>query len=151
MSTKNKTALVTGGSRGLGRDMVLNLAKDGCNIIFTYHSNKTEADKVVAEIQNMGQKATAYQLDVSNLKTFDSFVTKVTDDLKQQEGTSCFDYLVNNAGTGLYKTINETTEEEFDVMLNIHFKGVYFLTQKFLPFLNDGGGIVNISSGLTRI
>ena len=151
MSAKNKIAIVTGGSRGLGRDMVINLAKSGNNVIFTYNSNKDEADKVVAEVLSTGQKAIAYQLDVSNTKGFDSFVTQVSTHLKEHEGSSNFDFLINNAGTGLYGSVTDTTEEAFDAMMNVHFKGVYFLTQKLLPLLNDGGRIVNISSGLTRV
>jgi len=151
MSTQSKIALVTGGSRGLGRDMVINLAKSGNNIIFTYNSNKTEADKVVSEVLAMGQKAIAYQLDVSNVKNFDAFTDQVGQHLQDHEGSPNFDFLVNNAGAGVYGSVTETTEEAFDTMMNIHFKGVYFLTQKLLPLLNDGGRIINISSGLTRV
>ncbi len=151
MSVKSKIAIVTGGSRGLGRDMVINLAKNGNNIILTYNSNKDEADKVVAEVTAMGQKAIAYQLDVSVMKNLDTFVAQVSQHLQEHEGASNFDFLINNAGIGLYGSVTETTEETFDTLMNIHFKGVYFLTQKLLPLLNDGGRIVNISSGLTRI
>jgi NAD(P)-dependent dehydrogenase (short-subunit alcohol dehydrogenase family) len=151
MSTKSKIAVVTGGSRGLGRDMVLNLAKKGNNVIFTYHSNKVEADKLVLEVLSLGQKAIAYQLDTSNVNNFDIFIQKVTQHLQEHEGSPNFDFLINNAGTGIYGSVSETTEEAFDTMMNIHFKGVYFLTQKLLPFLNDGGRIVNVSSGLTRV
>lgn len=151
MSTKSKIALVTGGSRGLGRDMVLNLAKKGNNIIFTYHSNKVEADKVVTEVIALGQKAIAYQLDTSKINTFDAFIQQVNQHLQEHEGSPNFDFLINNAGTGIYGSIFETTEEAFDTMMNIHFKGVYFLTQKLLPYLNNGGRIINISSGLTRV
>ena len=147
---KSKIALVTGGSRGLGKDMAVKLAKKGLNIVLTYHSQKEEAQEVVETIQALGQKAFAIQLDVSKTATFDAFITKLTTHLYEKEGSKNIDYLINNAGTGLYKTITDTTEEDFDDMLNIHFKGVYFLTQKMLPYLNDGGGIVNISSGLAR-
>jgi NAD(P)-dependent dehydrogenase (short-subunit alcohol dehydrogenase family) len=150
MHTKSKIALVTGGSRGLGKDMVLKLAQKGHDIIFTYHSNKVEADKVLAEVRAMGRQAEAFQLDVSNLASFDAFVDKVTAHLQQNQGSANIDFLVNNAGSGLNNTIAATTEEQFDAMLNVHFKGVYFFTQKWLPFLNDGGRIINISSGLTR-
>jgi NAD(P)-dependent dehydrogenase (short-subunit alcohol dehydrogenase family) len=151
MSAKSKTAIVTGGSRGLGRDMVLNLAKKGANIIFTYNSNQAEANKVVSEVAAIGQKAIAYQLDVSKMSSIDAFVRQATAYLQEHEGAPNFDYLVNNAGTGVFGSVLETTEEAFDTMMNIHFKGVYFLTQKLLPFMNDGGGIVNISTGLTRV
>jgi len=151
MSTKNKIAIVTGGSRGLGRDMVINLAKNGNNIIFTYHSNRPEADKVVSEVSALGQKAIAFQLDMGNIKTFDTFVERIGAYLKEYVGSPKFDFLINNAGIGLYGSVNETTEAVFDSLMNIHFKGVYFLTQKLLPLINDGGRIVNVSSGLTRV
>jgi NAD(P)-dependent dehydrogenase (short-subunit alcohol dehydrogenase family) len=151
MSPQSKIAIVTGGSRGLGKDMVINLARNGNNIIFTYHSNKTEADKVVAEVLSIGQKAIAYQLDVSNIKTFENFVDQVSRHLIQHEDSPNFDFLINNAGAGVYGSVTETTEEAFDAMMNVHFKGVYFLTQKLLPLLNDGGRIINVSSGLTRV
>lgn len=150
MRTENKIALVTGGSRGLGKNMALSLAKKGVDIILTYNSNKEEADKVVAEILSLGQNAIAFQLDAGNVKSFDVFLKEVTDHLIEKTGKPNFDYLVNNAGTALYAPFAETTEEQFDNAVNIHYKGVFFLTQKALPFLNDGGSIVNISSGLTR-
>ncbi|OYU79904.1 MAG: short-chain dehydrogenase [Flavobacterium sp. BFFFF1] len=151
MSTKSTIALVTGGSRGLGRDMVINLARNGNNIIFTYHSNKVEADKVVAEVLAMGQKAIAYPLDMGSTKGFDGFVAQVSQHLQEHEGSPHFDFLINNAGAGVYGSVAETTEDAFDSMMNIHLKGVYFLTQKLLPLIKDGGRIVNISSGLTRV
>lgn len=151
MSTKSKIALVTGGSRGLGRDMAINLAKKGNNIIFTYHSNKKAADKVIEEILSLGQKAIAYQLDTGNVKSFDAFVEKVTQHLQENEGSPSIDFLVNNAGLGHYGSVTDTSEEIFDTLMNVHFKGVYFLTQKLLPFINNGGRIINISSGLTRV
>ncbi|MGV0996689.1 SDR family NAD(P)-dependent oxidoreductase [Empedobacter falsenii] len=150
MSTENKIALVTGGSRGLGKNMALSLAKKGVDVVLTYNSNKEEADKVVAEIQNLGQNAAAFQLDAGNVKSFDAFLKEVTHHLTEKKGKPNFDYLVNNAGTALYAPFAETTEEQFDNAVNIHYKGVFFLTQKALPFLNDGGRIVNISTGLAR-
>ncbi|HEV8512168.1 MAG TPA: SDR family oxidoreductase [Cyclobacteriaceae bacterium] len=150
MSTKNKIALVTGGSRGLGKNMALALAKNGNGIVITYNTNKQEADKVVAEIQSLGQKAVAFQLNAGNIKSFDAFVKQVTSHLKEHTGNTNFDFLINNAGNALYAPFAETTEEQFDEVLNVHYKGVYFLTQKALPFLNDGGRIINISSGLAR-
>ncbi|GAB4248381.1 MAG: SDR family oxidoreductase [Ekhidna sp.] len=148
--TKKKIALITGGSRGLGRDMAINIAKKGLDVIITYRNNKEAAAEVLVEIEKNGGKCHALQLDTSNIKGFDQFFKQLSTMLKSNFDSSCFDYLVNNAGTGLYGTVTETTEEQFDDMLNIHFKGVYFLTQKALPLLNDGGGIVNISSGLAR-
>jgi NAD(P)-dependent dehydrogenase (short-subunit alcohol dehydrogenase family) len=147
---KTKTALVTGGSRGLGKNMALNIAKKGIDVVLTYNSNKQEADKVVAEIESLGQSANAFQLDAGNIKSFDNFLKNVTEHLKEQTGSSNFDFLINNAGTALHASFAETTEEQFDTALNIHYKGVFFLTQKALPYLNDGGRIINISSGLAR-
>lgn len=146
----NKIALVTGGSRGLGKDMALSLAKKGIDVVFTYHSNKEEADKVAAEIESLGQKAYVFQLDAGEIKSFDDFFKQVTERLKTETGSANFDFLINNAGTALYAPFAETTEEQFDAALNIHYKGVFFLTQKALPFINDGGRIINISSGLAR-
>jgi len=151
MSTKNKIAVVTGGSRGLGKNMALALAKKGIDVVLTYNSNKEAADKVVTEIQSFGQKAVAFQLDTSNINLFDNFIQQVAEHLQAQTGSPKFDFLINNAGTGLYALATDTTEEQLDSIFNIHYKGVFFLTQKALPFMNDGGGIVNISSGLTRI
>ncbi|MEO3402984.1 SDR family oxidoreductase [Mucilaginibacter sp. CAU 1740] len=151
METKNKIALVTGGSRGLGKDMALQLAKKGLNVVITYNSQQGEANKVVSEIQQSGQKAAALQLNVGDLKSFAAFSDQLKDTLQNTFGTDHFDYLVNNAGIGGYTPIADVTEETFDELLNIHFKGVYFLTQKMLPILNNDGGIVNISSGLTRV
>jgi len=150
MDTRNKIALVTGGSRGIGRDAAISLAKKGLDVIITYLSNEQEAENVAAEIESLGQKAKFFQLDTSKIETFDSFFSQLTEYLKGETQKGKFDFLVNNAGTALYGRIEEITEEQFDAALNIHFKGVFFLTQKALNFINDGGGIVNISSGLTR-
>lgn len=149
-ATTNKTALVTGGSRGLGRNMAIAIAKKGIDVLLTYNSNQQEADKVVAEIQALGCKAAAFQLDAGNIASFDGFFQEVTAYLQQETGSTNFDFLINNAGTALYAAFAETTEEAFDTVFNIHFKGVYFLTQRALPFLNDRGRIINISSGLAR-
>jgi NAD(P)-dependent dehydrogenase (short-subunit alcohol dehydrogenase family) len=146
-----KIALVTGSSRGLGKSSAINLAKKGVDTIVTYHSNGEEAKKVVAEIEQLGAKAVALQLDSSDTKTFDSFAGQVRQALNDTWQTDRFDFLVNNAGTGVYATFAETTEEDFDHLMNIHVKGVFFLTQKLLPLINDGGRIVNISTGLTRM
>lgn len=149
-TTKSKIALVTGGSRGLGKNMAISLAKKGVDIVLTYNSNKQKADEVVAEIQSLGQKAIAFQLDTGNVKAFDEFFRQVTEHLEEHTGSPNFDFLINNAGTALYAQFAETTEEQFDGVMNIHYKGVFFLTQKALPFINDGGRIINISSGLAR-
>ncbi len=149
-STRNKIALVTGGSRGLGKDMALSLAKKGIDVILTYNSKKDEALAVVKEIEQAGKKAAALQLNTGDVKSFDAFFKQVTIVLKDHFNTDKFDFLVNNAGTGLYASFAETPEDQFDNLLNIQFKGVFFLTQKALVLLADGGGIVNISSGLAR-
>ncbi len=151
MVTKTKIALVTGSSRGLGKSMALALAEQGVNIIITYNSNKGAADEVVSEIQSLGQQAKAYQLDTSDVSTFDGFIKKVTGDLMEQYGSASFDYLINNAGTSLNARAIDTTESQFDEAVNIDYKGVFFLTQKALPFINDGGAIVNVSSSLARV
>jgi NAD(P)-dependent dehydrogenase (short-subunit alcohol dehydrogenase family) len=149
MST-NKIALVTGGSRGLGKNMALSLAKKGINVILTYNSKKDEALAVVAEIEKGGQKAAALQLSAGDTKTFDAFFAQVKTVLEDTFGADKFDFLINNAGIGIHASFTETTEEQFDELMNIHFKGVFFLTQKALPLINDGGRIVNLSSGLAR-
>jgi NAD(P)-dependent dehydrogenase (short-subunit alcohol dehydrogenase family) len=151
METRNKIALITGGSRGLGKNMALAIAKKGIDVVITYNSNKAAADEVVAQIRNSGRKAEAFQLDTSKIQSFDPFVKDLTEYARRETGTPNIDFLINNAGTALYAPITDTTEEQMDAIFDIHYKGVFFLTQKLLPFLNDHGGIVNISSGLTRI
>lgn len=150
MNSAKKIALVTGGSRGLGKNMAIAIAKKGIDVVLTYNSNKAEADKVVAEIEALGQKAAAFQLDAGNVKSFDAFLSNVTTHLNEKNGSGKFDFLINNAGTALHALFAETTEEQFDAAMNIHYKGVFFLTQKALPLMNDGGRIINISSGLAR-
>lgn len=145
-----KIAIVTGSSRGLGKNTALRLASKGVDVIITYHSQAAEAEKVVAEIEAAGVKAAALQLDVSQSKTFAQFAADVKALLQSKWQRDSFDYLVNNAGTGINTPFLETSEEQFDSMVNIHLKGVYFLTQKLAGLLANGGSIVNISSGLTR-
>ena len=145
----DKIAIVTGGSRGLGRSTVLSLARRGFGSIFTYHANRAEAEKVVGLVAEAGRKAVALQLDTGDVRAFDPFVQRVRQALAEL-GSDRFDYLVNNAGTSLHKAFDQTTEEELDRIYNVHFKGVFFLTQKLLPHLKNGGRIVNISSGLAR-
>jgi len=146
----NKIALLTGGSRGLGKNMAIHLAKKGIDVILTYNSNREEADKVVSQLQSLGRKATAFQFDAGCIRSFDTFIEQIKQYLKEETGQHNFDFLINNAGTALYAPFMETTEEQFDTAYNIHYKGVFFLTQKALPYLNDGGRIINISSGLAR-
>ncbi|TDX01438.1 SDR family NAD(P)-dependent oxidoreductase [Dinghuibacter silviterrae] len=147
----NKIALVTGGSRGLGKDMALKLAAKGLDVIVTYNNRAEDAQNVVTQIEAAGRKAAALQLNTGELQSFDGFVERLKSVLTNHFKTGHFDFLVNNAGQGGYSPINAVTEAFFDDLLNVHFKGVYFLTQKLLPLMNDGGGIVNVSSGLTRV
>ena len=149
--SKTKIAIVTGGSRGIGRNIVLSLAKRGVDSIFTFNSNQTEAEKVVGLVTEAGQKAIALQLDTGNVGAFDTFVQSVQSTLKSL-GATHFDYLVNNAGNNHHNMpFEQATEEELDSIYNVHFKGVFFLTQKLLPLINDGGRIVNLSTARTRI
>jgi NAD(P)-dependent dehydrogenase (short-subunit alcohol dehydrogenase family) len=150
MNASTPIALVTGGSRGLGRNMALKLAQKGNDVILTYRSNRAEADTIVAEIEKLGRTAVALQLDTGVSKSFDGFVQQVRDALAKKWQRERFDYLVNNAGIAGHATFAETTEALFDELVNVHFKGVFFLTQKLLPLIADGGRIVNISTGLAR-
>jgi NAD(P)-dependent dehydrogenase (short-subunit alcohol dehydrogenase family) len=143
-------ALITGGSRGLGRNMAHHLAAKGVDIVFTYHSNREQADSLVAELNQVNRKAVALQLDTGKVSTFAAFAEQVHRALRETWNAERFDFLVNNAGTGLYVPFMETTEAQLDEMVNIHFKGVFFLTQTLLPMMNDGGAILNLSSGLAR-
>jgi len=147
---KTKIALVTGASRGLGKNTALTLARKGVDVIVTYHNSEEDAQNVVSAIADLGAQAVALQLDTSNTKTFDGFAEQVKQSLQEKWQTEHFDFLVNNAGVGVYASFADTTEDDFDRLTNIHVKGVFFLTQKLLPLINDGGRIVNISSGLAR-
>lgn len=150
MTINTKIALVTGGSRGLGKNMAIAIAKKGIDVILTYNSKKQEADLVVKEIQDLGQKAIAVQLNVADSTTFNSFFEEVSSALKNTFQTEKFDFLINNAGIGIHNSFIGTTEAEFDQLTNIQLKGPFFLTQKALNVMNDGGGIINISTGLAR-
>jgi NAD(P)-dependent dehydrogenase (short-subunit alcohol dehydrogenase family) len=146
----NKIALVTGASRGLGRDMALSLASKGSDIVLTYSTSETEAMAVAEEMKAMGRKAAVLQLDMSKMNAIDPFIAALTACLTEMSGQAKFDYLINNAGIGATIPIADVTEEIFDKFLNIHFKGVYFLTQKCLPMINDNGSVIFISSGSVR-
>jgi NAD(P)-dependent dehydrogenase (short-subunit alcohol dehydrogenase family) len=146
-----KIALITGASRGLGRTTALNVARKGGDVIITYQSREEDARAVVAEIVAMGRQAIALQLDVSDVSTFKLFAEHLRTALRKTWQHDTFDHLVNNAGHGDMAPIAETTEAQFDKLVNVHFKGVFFLTQALLPLIADGGRIVNLSSGLTRI
>jgi NAD(P)-dependent dehydrogenase (short-subunit alcohol dehydrogenase family) len=148
--TTKKIAIVTGGSRGIGRSTVESLAKRGVNTIFTFHTHGTDAEAVVGAVNDAGSEAVALQLDAGNIASFDAFVESVKDALSNL-GATRFDFLVNNAGNNHHNMpFEKATEEEFDSVLSVHFKGVFFLTQKLLPLINDGGRIVNISTARTR-
>lgn len=144
-------SIITGGSRGLGRNTALSIARAGGNVVITYQSRADAAQEVVAEIEAMGRKAVALQLDVGNVSSFPAFVQSLRSALASTFGRETFDHLINNAGHGDMALITEATEASFDTLINVHFKGVFFLTQALLPLMVDGGRIVNFSSGLTRI
>jgi NAD(P)-dependent dehydrogenase (short-subunit alcohol dehydrogenase family) len=148
-TTRGGVAIVTGGSRGLGKNMVQSIAGRGTDVIFTYQSNKAAADGLVAEGEGMGRRAAALQLDVGDAGTFDAFAEQVRGVLREW-GAERFDFLVNNAGIGVYASIADTTEAQFDQLMDLHVKGPFFLTQRLLPLISDGGRIVNVSTGLAR-
>ena len=145
-----RIALITGGSRGLGRNTALKLARDGCGIVLTYHTRKDEAEAVVAEIGAGGGRAVALQLDTGDVGQFPAFKEAFSAALQNTWQRDRFDYLVNNAGHGVQAMIADTTEEQFDSLMNVHLKGVFFLTQTLLPLMEDDGRIVNLSTGLAR-
>lgn len=145
-----RIAIVTGGSRGLGKNAALKLAERGISIILTYNSQRQEAEKVVSEIELKGVKAVALQLNVADSSTFPDFVKEVKAQLKDVWQRDSFDYLLNNAGTGIDVLFAETSEAQFDEMMRIHLKGPFFLTQQLLPLIKNGGRILNVSSGLAR-
>jgi NAD(P)-dependent dehydrogenase (short-subunit alcohol dehydrogenase family) len=144
-----RVAVITGGSRGLGRNTAVNLSGRGVDVIFTYRANQKEAESLIREVEATGRKAAGFRLNTGDLRALDGFVADVRKTLHGW-GRDRFDYLVNNAGGSLHANFEQTTEEQFDEIVNVHFKGVYFLTQKLLPLMKDGGRIVNISSGLAR-
>lgn len=150
--TKSTTriALVTGASRGLGRSTALKLAEQGVDVIVTYKDSESDAHDVVRQIEALGRRAVALHLDVADSRSFAVFAERVKSVLANSWQSEQFDYLVNNAGIGFQASFAETTEEQFDLLVNIHLKGTFFLTQKLLPLLKDGGRIVNTSSGLAR-
>lgn len=146
-----KIAIITGASRGLGRNTALNIARRGSDVIITYQSREEDAQAVVAEIKAMGRKALAFQLDVGDTAGFPMFAAKVRSALQATWQRDTFDHLVNNAGHGDMALFEETTESQFDRLFNVHVKGVFFLTQSLLPLLANGGRIINLSTGLTRV
>jgi NAD(P)-dependent dehydrogenase (short-subunit alcohol dehydrogenase family) len=143
-------ALVTGGSRGLGKNTALHLAAQGSDVVLTYRSSQAQAQQVVREIEAQGRRAVALPLDTGDSGSFDAFAARVRQSLGEVWQRERFDHLVNNAGMGIHASFAETTEAQFDQLMNVHFKGTFFLTQALLPLINDGGRIVNISSGLAR-
>ena len=147
---KNKIALVTGGSRGLGRDMALKLAKSGHDVVITFQSQKEAAEEVVKEIESKGRKAATLSFDANDFSSIPEFVARFQQLLQSRWQQQTFDFLINNAGIGATIPFADVTEADFDKFMNIHFKSVYFLTQRLLPLMNDGGRIINISTGTTR-
>ncbi|HEX4067335.1 MAG TPA: SDR family oxidoreductase [Acidobacteriaceae bacterium] len=146
----DRIAIITGGSRGLGRNTALHLAQRGVDILFTWRVHQKEAESLVGEVESLGRKAAGFQLDTGDTRAFDAFVAEVRKTLASR-GRERFDYLVNNAGNSQHINFDQVTEADFDAVVNVHFKGVFFLTQKLLPLMKDGGRIVNISSGLARV
>ncbi len=149
-SMSNKIALVTGGSRGLGKDMALRLAEYGNDVVITYHSQKESAENVVKEIEAKGKNAAALSLDTNDIASLDAFVKQYQQLLQSKWNVDRFDFLINNAGIGATIPFAQVTEQDFDKFMNIHFKSVYFLTQKLVPLINDNGRVINISTGTTR-
>ena len=145
-----KIALVTGGSRGLGKDMAISLAHRGIDVVLTYRNKETEALETVKKINAFGRKAIALQLDMGNFQTLDAFVKQLQQTLQTNWSSNRFDFLINNAGMGATIPFLQVTEQLFDEFLNVHFKSIYFLTQKCISFMNEGGRIINISTGTTR-
>ena len=149
-STTSRIAVVTGASRGLGKSMAIHLAERGVDVVLTYRSNEAEALQVVARIAELGRKAIALPLEVGDVKGFPAFAEALKARLRDEWRRDSFDFLVNNAGVGAHAGFAETTEAQFDAMVNVHLKGTFFLTQTLLPLMADGGRILNVSSGLTR-
>ncbi len=149
-NSKTPIALITGGSRGLGKSMALHLADAGVDVVLTYRTSAKEADDVVAAIVAKGRKAAALPIDVADSRSFDGFVEKLKGTLSKTWQRDRFDFLVNNAGIGTYAPFTETTEAQFDELVNVHLKSAFFLSQKLLPLLNDGGRILNMSTNLAR-
>ncbi|KKI91040.1 short-chain dehydrogenase [Bacillus sp. SA1-12] len=150
MNSNQKIAIVTGGSRGLGRNSAIELSRKGIDVIVTYLTRKEDAEEVVKIIEGNGQKAAALQLDTGDVSMFEDFVFRLSNVLKEKWNREQFDILVNNAGYGVHASVADTTEEQFDSIMNVQFKGVFFLTQKLITRIADNGRIVNISTGLTR-
>lgn len=149
-NTNPKIAIVTGGSRGLGKSMALHIAAKGNDVVLTYNSKKGDAEDVVKQVEATGQKAASLALNVSDSKSFGEFFIQLKDILAAKWNRDNFDYLINNAGIGIHAAFSQTSEEQFDELVKVHLKGPFFLTQKLLPLIKDGGRIVNISTGLAR-
>jgi NAD(P)-dependent dehydrogenase (short-subunit alcohol dehydrogenase family) len=150
MAPEQRIALITGGNRGIGRSAALHLAREGVDSIITYRANAGEAEEVVATIRELGRRAVALELDVGRTAGFSDFAASLGDTLQETWGRASFDFLVNNAGSSANGAFADVTEEDFDALVDIHFKGVFFLTQRLLGLIADGGSIVNVSSGLAR-
>ena len=149
-TTSSRVVLITGGSRGLGRSAALHLSEAGVDVVITYVGNEAAAQAVVAAISEQGRRAVALRLDVADSASFPAFALALRATLQRSFGRDTVDYLVNNAGSGVYASFADTTEGQLDAMYNIHLKGTFLLTQSLLPIMADGGRILNTSSGLTR-
>lgn len=147
---ENKIALITGGSRGLGKEMAFRLAQKGYHIVITYLSKKEDAEKVVKQIEESGKKAVALKYDANKVESIGDFIKKFKQTLQEKWKAEKFDFLINNAGNGASIPFENATEKDFDLFMNIHYKSVYFLTQQLLPLMNDSGRIINVSSGTTK-
>ena len=147
---KNKIALITGGSRGLGKEMALRLAEKGTDLVITFVTKKEAAEDVAKEIEAKGSKAAVLKFDANDIKGIAGFVDQLKEILSSKWNTDKLDFLVNNAGNGANISFTDATEEQFDLFMNIHYKSVYFLTQKLLPLMNDNGRIIDVSSGTTK-
>lgn len=148
--SQSKIALITGGSRGLGASMAQHLARHGVDVIITYKSSEAQAAQVVAQVEQAGRKARALALDIADSRSFGAFARRLSQELERSWQRPRFDFLVNNAGSGLHALISDTTEAQFDALVDEHLKGPFFLTQQLLPLIEDGGRILNVSSGLAR-
>jgi NAD(P)-dependent dehydrogenase (short-subunit alcohol dehydrogenase family) len=151
MPSSSRIALITGANRGIGRATALALAREGADVIITYHSHADEANEVVKAISEFGRTALALQLDTGDTASFDAFAAVIANSLREHWDRETFDFLINNAGMQITASFAEATEDRFDRLVDVHLKGVFFLTQKLLPLLADNGSIVNLSSGTTRV
>jgi NAD(P)-dependent dehydrogenase (short-subunit alcohol dehydrogenase family) len=146
-----KVAIVTGASSGIGRSAAIEIAKRGTGVILTYGNNPQGGLETVAAIEEEDGTAVALPLDLGETGTFAAFRDKAAGVLRDTWHRDTFDYLVNNAGFAHTSLIEDTTEETFDRLMRVLLKGPYFLTQRLLPLMADGGAIVNTSSNSASV